>query len=436
MSGNFLLKLRSVGAQAPLNYAVGINQFANRAHAVSNVCHREYLDIDPMRAVTSFGQCVEYEFNKDHDYHTRTQLILVTNPATFTGPGQVNEQFVEGAGYVMVENITIKYNSTRLNCSIIPFEYQKILDMIFEDDRLQNLKSDNYLLNKTVAQRKSALALGWTFIIDLYWGTAYSRSLYLMTSAFSSRPRIQVQLANQNVVIQDKTSSGANISNLNTLIKFITFKHNGLHVLPSAREEELQRYNQDDGIFSLVDHFDVLDTLVPALTTGPFQIKLDTLTSTYEHVWIICRSNVQMSTPWHEDPAFWSGKQFTFDDGSGVTTNTFNWPDRIDMQFGTNHFVFNTQTYQYNTTQYRRVWFPLSAGGDSTMVILFSEDPLARNAIMGSMDFNVSGSKTLTFHWDNGLFSSPDTGVMHVRVIAKGPEYLQKSNGAAQLVFG
>lgn len=437
MSGNYQLKLRTVGAQAPLGYGTGLNMFANRAHAVTNVCHREYLPVEPLRQVTAFGQKVEYDFNKDHDYHYKTQMILVTNAATFSVP-QVNEQFVEGAGYRMIENIQLLYNSNRLNCSIIPWEWQKLQDMIYEDDRLQKLKEDNYLLNKTVAQLRAALANGYTFTIDLYWGTPYSRGLFFMTSSMSARPRMSIQLATQDQIIQDRTSNGANISNLGTLIRSIQFNHNCIHVLPSAREEEMARYNTIDGVFSLVDHFDVLDTYVPAGTTGTYPIQLNTLTGTYDQIWIICRARVQMDVPWHTDPTFWTGKQFTYDDGTGAGTDTFNWPDRFDLQFGTNHFTFNTQTWEYNTRQYRRIWFPFSQGGDATMCILFTEDPLAKNALLGSLDFNVSGSKVLTFYWDNGTQSSPDvpTGIMHVRVIAHGPEYLQKNKGAAGLVFG
>lgn len=437
MSGTRSLKIRSVGAQGPLTATADQNAFANEPHAVAGICHREYQLLDAVRVPTQFGQVVEYEIPKDHDYHaSKTQMFLTTAPATFTVP-QVDEQFVEGVGYRMIELIELKLTNTQLCSAQTPYERTKINDLSFTDDRLVRLKEDNYLINKTVAALKAALAAGKLFTIDLFWGQSLGDTgRYLMVSALANNVKLKVTLAALNNIVQSKTANGANISNQSTLISAISFCHEAIHVPETERQRELMRYDTSDGLFTLVEHLETFDELIPINTGVSYSVNLDQLTGTYEWLAIIFRANNQVNLPWHGDPVFWTGPQFTFDNNAGGT-DTFNFPDDIEFTIGANNPIFRRMSVNYNRTQYRHRIFPRSGGGDWTLYIHFSEfvyeDP-AYNAVNGCVDFSVASGKKLNLYWNSGQKSST-TGVLHCRILAKGPEYLQKASGTASLTY-
>lgn len=429
MSGTLQIKIRSVGAQTPLNYTTGFNQFSNQAYAVANVAHRDYFDLQPLRTVTSFGNTVEYDMPRDHDYWPNcTTMILACNQAT-TNTAFTDERWVEGAGYRIVENVKLSLTSTRLNSVTIPFEWQKIRDMIFEDDRLQNLKGQNYLVNQSAGYRQQQLQnAAQTFKIDIETGYDHSRECLTMVSTLSNPIRVAVQLAKAEEVIQVTGGTPA-ISNLTTLINSITFRHWAIHITMQERNAELSRYDSKDGLFTLIDRFEVYDVTIPAATNN-MAIQLSSLTNTYEGMILIFRGIDQITQNFNQDPLFWTGPSFTYTGTSGTITN--NMPDEFDFKIGS-ALMFPRMDVQYNVTEYRRHFFPYSTGGDYTPILLFTEDPIVHNAVLGTLDFNT-GARTLDLYW-NGSNNSGN-GTMHLRIIVWGPDYLHKQTGTANVVFG
>lgn len=61
---------------------------------------------------------------------------------------------------------------------------------------------------------------------------------------------------------------------------------------------------------------------------------------------------------------------------------------------------------------------------------LFTEDPLALNAVMGTYDFNVQGSRILNLTWPSGSTSST-TDTWSVTTVLMGPNWIQNVKGGA-----
>lgn len=426
MSGTLQIKIRSVGAQTPLNYTTNFNQFSNQPYAVANVFHRDYYDIQPSRSISAFGNLVEYDIPRDHDYWPNCTTMLITCNQATSSSAFTDERWVEGAGYRMIENVKLAISSARLNSVVIPFEWQKIKDMIFNDDRLQNLKNENYLANRSAAYRQARFqTAGHVFKIDLETGYDHSRECLTMICTLSNPLRVSVQLAKAEELIQ-VTGGVTTVSNLTTIINNIVFRHWVIHITMEERDTELNRTDSKDGLFTLIDRFETFDVTIPANTTTQ-SIQLSALNNTYEGMALIFRAVPQITDNYIQDPVFWTGPSFVFGG------NTYNFPDSFDFKIGS-ATMFPRMDTQYNVTEYRRHFFPFSAGGDWTPLLLWSEDPLVHNAVLGTLDFNT-GSRTLNLYWEGSNVSST-TSILHLRIIVWGPDYVHKQAGTSNVVFG
>lgn len=428
----YIMKARNSAATIAMNATSDYNHFSNQAYGVINVHNREYLEQDPQRPVTAFNTVASFEIDKNHDYTQLSSLKIVTGPATFNGgAAQTVQQFVDGVGYRMLEDVKVSLTNNRLNSVTMPYLWYRIKDLMYYRDETRFKKRENYLADQASAALIAALGAGHTFLLDLDCGYLHeSNETMLMISALAARIKYEIRLASHENIVN--VGAAAAIATLP--ITECKLLQDCIHINPSEREAELERYDSDSGLFTLIHKFEVQEEALTSQLGGTITIPI-TLTGTYECLFIILRPySLNDGTSTIKDPMFWSGPTQT------TTAGTINWPDSFDIVTTNGAQVFAKQSVLFNRTQYRKKFFDHAYGGDWTLVANFSDDPLAENAVMGMYDFNVHGSRTLRLFYPGatGTATASSTGTERVQVtiLAKGYDYRQQQHGTASVVFG
>lgn len=414
-----------------LNATTGLNFFSNEAHGVINVFHRDLLRIPATKDSAKFGQVVTFEIDKTHDYWDYNQLELVTSAATFTVP-QTVEQYVDGAGYRMMDNVKITLTNNQLNSYTVPYLWNRLKDLLYYTDETRFKKRENYLADQTALFLRSKLASGHTFIVDIDAGWHMeSKECLMMTSACSARVKIEIKLARPEEIIDLNGVAASNVTNITDLISSVTLLHPCLHINADEREVELNKRDEPDGIFTLIHKFEVQEQDIPIGRTGAYNLPI-TLTGTYTQMLLVFRPTAYLDTDYAQDPIYWTGPSMTVSGG-----NVCYMPDELSVSVtnGTTAIAPRMST-QYNRTELRKRLYPNAYGGDWTLLVPFSEDPFALNAILGTYDFNVFGSRTLNLYWNNGAVTSSGTAQWRLTIIAVGPDYRQHQKGTVGIVFG
>jgi hypothetical protein len=282
----YIMKARNSAATIAMNATSDYNHFSNQAYGVINVHNREYLEQDPQRPVTAFNTVASFEIDKNHDYTQLSSLKIVTGPATFNGgAAQTVQQFVDGVGYRMLEDVKVSLTNNRLNSVTMPYLWYRIKDLMYYRDETRFKKRENYLADQASAALIAALGAGHTFLLDLDCGYLHeSNETMLMISALAARIKYEIRLASHENIVN--VGAAAAIATLP--ITECKLLQDCIHINPSEREAELERYDSDSGLFTLIHKFEVQEEALTSQLGGTITIPI-TLTGTYECLFIILR---------------------------------------------------------------------------------------------------------------------------------------------------
>lgn len=434
---SLVMRARVIGTLTPVLASANANFFQQQAYSVINVFTRDFTRLSPLKAETQFGRHIIFERDKDHDYFDIDQLEIITNPATGLAAPQV-EQYVDGAGYLLVNKPVYRFTNQQLNSVQVPWEWHRLKDIlgihITEEQYAARIR-ENYLVDKNVAYLQLKLLRGHQFVVDFDMGLDYdSKECMQFIVGFNTRPRFEFDLGNAADLIN--ISTGNQPTNLSTIINSITMIQNNVHILPATRKFELSRQDRANGVFVKIHRFEIQTNTIAA---GQTKARIELLsTGTHEAAFFIftpSSTSFAYGNNFAKDPAFWSWgvpdltvvpPTYTLT----TATGTLRRPERFHIESASSNIIFPEQYVSYNNEVYLQRFFPFSFGPGSVLLALFTEDPLALNAVMGSYDFNVQGSRILVIDWPSGTTSST-TDTWSVTTILMGPNWIQNVMGGA-----
>lgn len=338
---SLVMRAKSVATLAPLLYTTEANYFQAQPYSVANLTTRDFTRVTPLKAVTQFNQLVIFERDKDHDYFDVDQIEIVVGAATHN-VAATTEQYVDGAGYLMIQRPVYKLHSNQLNSVVVPYEWAALKDRLrwhCTRENMQVCDNLNYLADQNAAFLAAALASGWTFVVDFDLGLEHeSKEIMQFIVAFNIRPRFEFYLPKLEQVVDLKGLS--TISNSSTLITSVTLIQNNIHISGYERDQEIARYDDDNGIFHLTHRFEVEEYTIPH-NRNFFDVPLLT-TGTHEAAFFIFRPESRLVANL-SDPLFWTWGTPNATRTSYTQTiggNTLTRPERFDIRASNGNIIF------------------------------------------------------------------------------------------------
>lgn len=438
-----VMRNKNVGTLTPVLATSGMNHFSSKPYSVINLHTRDYTYISPLKEVTGWGQTAVFERDKDHDYFDLDQIVVITAAATSSAGALTTQEYVDGAGYLLVNKPVYKITNSQLNANLVPPYWQKIRHILAMNETFeQYTQCDklNLLADQNTLFRRAALASGWRFISDFDMGlNHWSKECMQFVVGFNIRPRFQFTLPAVTDVVNNGGAAGT-ISNATTMISNVYLVQNNLHVNPKERRMEMARLDMRGGIYQLTRKFEEQVDYVP---TGVYTHTINLLTNgTHEFVFFVF-----IPEEYYNPSTDYSKRLLDWGWGTPNSTRTvytrtignyeYRRPETFEIKSSNGNVIFHEQNVYYNQEVYLKRFFPESYGASSVLIANFSEDPHAHNAVMGTYDFNVHGSRQLRLTWPAGSGGSSEDTVgsdsprWAVVSIFVGPNWIQQTRGSA-----
>lgn len=150
---SLVMRARVIGTLTPVLATADSNFFEQQAYSVINVTTRDFTVITPLKAETQFGRRYCFERDKDHDYFDIDQIEVVTAAATGLAAPQV-EQYVDSAGYLLIQSPRYIFTNQQLNSVQVPWEWHRLKDILgmhITEEQYTNAVKLNYLADQSVA---------------------------------------------------------------------------------------------------------------------------------------------------------------------------------------------------------------------------------------------------------------------------------------------
>lgn len=443
---SLVLRAKNATTLAPVVYTSGSNFFSSEPYQVINIHTRDFTRVSPLQPITAWGKHVIFERDKDHDYFDIDEVEV--NVAAATGT-ITTQQYVDCAGYLVVNNPRYKLTNNQLNSVVVPVQWRRIKDLygIQCTEEQYNRKKQNYLADQSVAYLQAAFANGFRFRVKMELGLNADKECMQFVVGFGTRPRFEFDLPELSVIVNHKGSASALVTNQTSIISSVYLIQNNLHINPSEREFELARMDEPPGIYNLIKRFETnVDYIAAASTTASITLQS---TGTWEAVFFIFQpeefldSTTTDSATDPYDPLYWSwgtpnSTRTIYTLTSASTGYTYRRPETFSIQSSSGNVIFPEQRVDHNGEEYLERFFPHAQAGPtgniSVLTALFTEDLTYPNAIMGVYDLNANGSRILKLTWPSGSTSST-TGRWAVTSVYVGPNWIQYHKGTAQQIL-
>jgi len=452
MAGQIAIKTGNVGTFNALIHTSDVNYFTNQPYAIKNLTHRERQIVPPTRFGQQHGDTVEFDVPKTVDYLGRWQLETVHGPWAAPAPSTdpTFPCFIDGAGYRLIENVTVNFTNKRLNSANVPYWWNILLHGFCRDVSYKTFIGANHggertpslsaagSVNQSV--RNTWLVNGYTFLSELETGFQHhSRENYILISCLSSRLNIKVKLAPVSAIVagftgvpSNKPASWIPSNGLNLIL-------NAVHINPHERKRELHKH--DRGVFNLIRVFDTQLDVFPNTTSilGLQSATIDLkFTGNHECVFFIFKPTFQLREDAREgndpcvfmpadnaDPAFsqtlgtapatsYATSNYyvpRYSYGAGPTTYTsataYAIPNEWEFLFQNTPFHPRERIW-HNLTTDRQHHFPGMIMAPNGVLALTHSETFQHdsNAILGLLDYNTASKRQVKFYWTNGSYSA------------------------------
>lgn len=448
MSGQIAIKTGHVGTLNALVHTSDVNYFTNQPYAIKNLTHRERQIVPPTRFGQQHGDTVEFDVPKTVDYLGRWQLETVhgawANPAPNTSP--LDPCFIDGAGYRLIENVTVHFTNKRLNSANVPYWWNILLHGFCRDISYKTFTGSNHGSNRTLntsvggviqSVRNQWLTTGYTFLSEIETGFQHhSRENYVLISCLSSRLNIKIKLAPVNAIVAGFTGAPNNKPASWIPSNGINLILNSVHINPHERKRELHKH--DRGVFNLIRVFDTqLDVFSnTSATLGLQSATIDLkFTGNHECLFFIFKPTFQLREDAREgnDPAvFMPGDNadpaysvslpaataylpanyyvptYKYNAANPLVSATgYAIPNEWEFLFQNTPFHPRERTW-HNLTTDRQHHFPGMVMAPNGVLALTHSETFQHdnNAILGLLDYNTASKRQVKFYWTNGSYST------------------------------
>lgn len=447
MAGQIAIKTGNVGTFNALIHTSDVNYFTNQPYAIKNLTHRERQIVPPTRFGQQHGDTVEFDVPKTVDYLGRWQLETIHSawaaPAPRANAG--DPCFIDGAGYRLIENVTVNFTNKRLNSANVPYWWNILLHGFCRDTSYRTFIGANHGIERTgtaaVAQsvRAGWLTDGYTFLSELETGFQHhSRENYVLISCLSSRLNIKVKLAPANAILAGFTGTPNNKPSSWIPSNGINLILNAVHINPHERKRELHKH--DRGVFNLIRVFDTqLDVFPVNNLLGVQSATVDLkFTGNHECLFFIFKPTFQLLDDAREgndptvfmpsnnaDPAYsvtlpatvagsyapanYYVPRYTYSVATGTKTSAtaYAMPNEWEFLFQNTPFHPRERTW-HNLTTDRQHHFPGMIMAPNAVLALTHSETFQHdsNAILGLLDYNTASKRQVKFYWTNGSYSS------------------------------
>ena len=447
MAGQIAIKTGNVGTFNALIHTSDVNYFTNQPYAIKNLTHRERQTVPPTRFGQQHGDTVEFDVPKTVDYLGRWQLETVHGP--WAGPtpaaNPVDPCFVEGAGYRLIENVTVNFTNKRLNSANVPYWWNILLHAFCRDTSYRQYIGDNYIMSPSSTAigrdvRNFNLVNGYTFLSELETGFQHhSRENYILISCLSSRLNVKVKLAPVSAIVAGFSAAPTNKPASWIPSNGINLILNSVHINPHERKRELHKH--DRGVFNLIRVFDTQLDVFPVngllgVTSATIDLKF---TGNHECLFFIFKPTFQLreDAGLGNDPTVFmpannakpeSSVALRTPTGAGVYATTNYYVPTYSYNAGTYvsctayampnewEFLFQNTPFHprervwHNLTTDRQHHFPGMVVAPNGVLALTHSETFQHdnNAILGLLDYNTASKRQVKFYWTNGSYSSRD----------------------------
>jgi hypothetical protein len=432
---------------------------------------------------------VEFDVPKTVDYLGRWQLETVHGPWAVPAPtaDPAHPCFVDGAGYRLIENVTVNFTNKRLNSANVPYWWNILLHGFCRDTSYRTFIGENHGHGQGGASviqstRNTWLLTGYTFLSELETGFQHhSRENYILISCLSSRLNIKVKLAPVSAIVagftaapNNKPASWIPSNGLNLIL-------NSVHINPHERKRELHKH--DRGVFNLIRVFDtqvdVFNNSTPLLGVQSATIDLK-FTGNHECLFFIFKPTYQLredaltgNDPCVFMPANNAKPEFAVSLPAGQanyykpaitapaqnSATAYAMPNEWEFLFQNTPFHPRERTW-HNLTTDRQHHFPGMIMAPNAVLALTHSETFQHdnNAILGLLDYNTASKRQVKFYWTNGSYSTvaaspapaaaiPGSGTIGAGpvvntvdtlsciTIACGPDFVETIKSAMHAVF-
>lgn len=443
MAGQIAIKTGNVGTFNALIHTSDVNYFTNQPYAIKNLTHRERQIVPPTRFGQQHGDTVEFDVPKTVDYLGRWQLETVHSAWAAPTPNAnvADPCFIEGAGYRLIENVTVNFTNKRLNSANVPYWWNILLHGFCRDTSYRTFIGENHGGNGVISANQTArnqwLRNGYTFLSELETGFQHhSRENYILISCLSSRLNIKVKLAPANAILAGFTGTPNNKPASWIPSNGINLILNAVHINPHERKRELHKH--DRGVFNLIRVFDTqLDVFPVNNLLGVQSATVDLkFTGNHECLFFIFKPTFQLL-----DNALRGNDPAVFMPANNANPNySVSSPANVLPNYAPANYYVPTQSYSgslwHSATAYampneweflfqntpfhprERVWhnlttdrqhhFPGSILAPNAVLTLTHSETFQHdsNAILGLLDYNTASKRQVKFYWTNGSYSS------------------------------
>lgn len=438
MSGQLNIKTQNNGTFASLAHTSDVNYFTNQPYAIKNVTHRERQIVPPTRFGQQHGDIVDFDVPKTVDYLGRWQLEAVHSPWAAPAPAtQANDPaFIDGAGYRLIDNVTVHFTNKRLNSANVPYWWNILLHTFCRDTSYRTYIGENHGSERSTSgpvlqvTRNAWLTGGYTFLSELETGFQHhSRENYVLISCLSSRINIKVKLAPANAILcgfsgppTNKPAAWIPSNGLNLIL-------NSIHINPHERKRELHKH--DRGVFNLIRVFDTQLDVFPnvSATQGVTSATIDLkFTGNHECLFFIFKptNSLKEDATIGNDPCAFMPANNAEPRYSVASTAANQYAPNyqhgtVQYQSATAYAIPNEWEFLFQNTPFwprERVWhnlttdrqhhFPGMVVAPNGVLALTHSETFQHdsNAILGVLDYNTASKRQVKFYWTNGARST------------------------------
>lgn len=399
-----LVTSRLASRQASLMFASGanVNLFENEPHAVLNPYNNELKEMTKQgQDITAFNQgIIRWEVPKFEDCFKTGFLTLTTAAAT----GATVEAFCRGYGYHVFRRIYIQLTNNPYTAEFeVPYFMYDRHQNKYNSRQFMDFVEPSMLLSASLAARQQALARGHTAIVPLEVGQAYEgfENMFWI-SPLAHNLMIYAQLANASDVIYDPAASGANITNLGTLITDTRLFLSTNTVDDDARAVAIATYNSDDGLYNFMREPRIYQFDLAQSNNGVVTLTMNE-TRPFTMMTIFYEDAARVQTAWQKEYFQIAGPGQLSSDA----VNTVVFPRYFELVGSGDETIIKKRDVMHQLEfEHREKFVDKEAGSWVLNVSPSVFDPLKDNTINGPIDPNVYSSIKLNLYFSGWVRDS------------------------------